>query len=259
MTFSDMHNLVTDDDLSEDMFGVRLSAWLTDRVDSYGTDYSARYSVAKLWDAVAFAAEHAALSKWPGVGVMLDHDWFGVVIPKIVESPEQDVHDEPNHGYHTCTWLARLAMGKSIQADLLALEDRTPEDSGDNVEGEGWLFSEGMLFFNPMNLAVRKIVEWHEGVEELAFYEDGISALEAEYLNEITWPHWWDIFKNEFDETITEEMIRPKFLEYETSPCVQCYVTTRPETYKPEGADACVKCVNTTYTMHTDAVCSYCR
>ena len=145
MTFSDMHNLVTDDDMSEDMFGVRLSAWLTDRVDSYGTDYSARYSVAKLWDAVAFAAEHAALSKWPGVAVMLDHDWFGVVIPKTVESPEQDVHDEPNHGYHTCTWLARLAMGKSIQADLLALEDRTPEDSGDNVEGEGWLFSELLL------------------------------------------------------------------------------------------------------------------
>ena len=259
MTFKGFHTLVTDDELSEDMYGMSLSTWLTDRVDMYGTDYSVRYSVAELWDATAFVAEHAALSNWGGVAVMLAHDREGVVIPKIVESPEQDVHDEPNHGSHTCTWLSSLATGKALRAALLALEDKTPEDNGSCVESEGWIFSDQKLFFDPTDHAVRKVVERHENVKELTFYVDEIHELEAEYIKEITWPDWWGVFKDVFDETITMEMVRPVFLEYEISPCPQCYVAARPESCRPEGASKCVECLYPTYTMHTDAVCDYCR
>ena len=254
MTFGKEYHTLSD----STRMGIPMGLWLASTLLDPNSDYRIQYPVAVLRENVFDVVEHAHIHDWSAVSVMLGVDRGGATVPEQLESPEQDIDNAPE-GVELCTWLAGLAQARVIRDALLALVDKTGEDNEDTVSGDGWLFHGGYLFFDPDMAHVLDVVHRFENVYELAFYEDAINELEREYNEHVSWPAYWDMANSEYDETISEESVRVLFLGGETSPCARCMMEPRPDAYLPDGAGKCVECVNTTYTMNTNRVCSYCE
>lgn len=239
--------------------GIPMGLWVETSLYGLDNDYRTKSPTDEFRENVFDVLEHAHIHGWDAVSVMLGVDRDGATVPAWMESPEQNVCDDAPAGVELCTWLTSLAQARVIRDELLALVDKTGEDNEDAVSGDGWLFHDGHLFFDPGTPHVLDTVHRFENVYELAFYEDAISELEREYNEQVSWPAFWERANNEYDETITEESIRVLFLEGETTPCSHCMVESRPDAYLPTGANRCVECVNPTYTMNTSKVCGYCE
>lgn len=245
---NDAHDLVNDADLAEDFYGMSLSRWLTDHVEKFGVVYS------RLWDNANNVAEHASLSDWGGVAVMQGYDSAGVEWLADLPCPSQGVTDEPNHYGHTCQWIAKLATSHDLHAALLGLADRTREDSSSVTDGDGWLFMDDTLWFDPTNEAVARVVEGFEFSD--ASMGDTLSELESEYVSEVGFPNWWDLFSRDFDDTVSEDEARTVYLETVTNDCTQCYVSSTPAEIIGDQAKQC-ECG--TWTRKDRNVCEYCE
>lgn len=246
---NDAHDLVNDADLAEDFYGMSLSRWLTDHVEKFGVVYS------RLWDNANNVAEHASLSDWGGVAVMQGYDVAGVEWLADLPCPTQGVEDEPNHGGHTCTWLSKLAESQNLQDALLGLADRSRDGGSEHVtDGDGWLFMDDTLWFDPTNDAVRGIVEGFEFSDVIE--SDRFSELESEYVSEIGFPNWWDIFRSDFDDTVSEDRASTVYLDQVTNDCTQCYVSS---TVAEIIGDQAKQCECKTWTANSRTVCEFCE
>lgn len=215
------HALVSNETLSEDFYGMSLSRWLTDNVEKYGSRY------AGLWAETVNVAEHASLDGWGGVAVAQEYTRSGSLWKMSLTCPSVGVEDEPNHGRHTCEWISELAATRSIHDALMGLDDRSGTDNRTRTEGPGWLFADDTLWFDPTNARVRAAVERFE-FEDSTVHEDYITELEAEYIRQVSWPSWLDMHENDMDSTVDRDRLYETFVDYETSPCTQCHVSTKP-------------------------------
>lgn len=215
------HDVVRCDETAEDFFGMHFSYYLNGVVTSYLTS-------ASVWNDVVNVAEHAEIAKWDAVAVMLGYDNAGVMTGKRLVDPTADVDDAPDYEHH-CRWLVDLSNARVMRRMLLSLEDKTEEDNENLCEGNGWLFWENQLWFDPTNEAVRSIVESCEIA--LSDYplvgEDHHSVLEHEYLDmmaEAQWSEW----SRYCDDSIDEDEVKNKFIDdnRDGSLCPSCGFTT---------------------------------
>lgn len=211
-----------------------------------------------LWSAVDSVA-YGICDQWGGMSVFREYDRVGVAQVAYLPDPDTVVEDEPNHGGHTCSWLASLAYAQVLQNALLALSDRSREGGSESVtEGDGWCFYDDRLFFDPLNEAVHKVIEQLELPDYVTgVYEDRLSELESEYVTDVAWPAWWDMHENAIDGTVDKERTEQAFLDYETSGCTQCHTSTEPETVFEDIAHECPECGDT-WTDKSRSKCEYC-
>jgi hypothetical protein len=215
------HDVVRCDETAEDFFGMHFSDYLNGVVTSYLT--SASY-----WNDVVNVAEHAEIAEWDAVAVMLGYDVAGVMAGKRLVDPTADVDDAPDYEHH-CRWLVDLSNARVMRRLLLSLEDKTEEDNESLCEGNGWLFWENQLWFDPINEAVRSIVESCEVA--LSDYpligEDHHSVLEHEYLD-MTAEAQWSEWSRYCDDSIDEDEVKNKFIDdnRDGSLCPSCGFTT---------------------------------
>lgn len=215
------HDVVRCDETAEDFFGMHFSYYLNGVATSYLTSVS-------YWNDVHNVAEHAEIAKWGAVAVMLGYDNAGVMTGKRMIDPTADVDDAPDYEHH-CRWLVDLSNARVMRRMLLSLEDKTEEDNESLCEGNGWLFWENQLWFDPTNEAVRSIVESCEVA--LSDYpligEDHHSVLEHEYLD-MTAEAQWSLWSRYCDDSIDEDEVKNKFVDdnRDGSLCLSCGFTT---------------------------------
>ena len=203
---NEAHDLVIDEDTAEDFFGMNLSDYLNGLATSYLTPTG-------VWDDMHTVAEHASIAEWAGVAVMMGYDKSGVVVAERLVDPTSGVDDAP-HYEHACEWLVDLSNARAMRRMLLSLEDKTEEDNENLCEGNGWLFWENKLWFDPTNEAVRSIIESCEVA--LSDYpligEDRHSELEHEYL-EMMAESQWSLWSGCCDDTIDEDEVKQAFID----------------------------------------------
>lgn len=244
------HTLVDDRELFEDFFGVNLSRWLADSASRHGRAH------AGLWSNTGNAAEHASLDGWGGLSVAQAYTRSGSVWTMPLTCPSVTVEDEPDHGRHTCEWVSELAATHHLHDTLMALEDRSGSDNRSQTQGPGWLFADDTLWFDPTNHQVREVVERFE-FAELGTHEDYITELEGEYVRQVSWPQWLDMYEAVLDSTVDRDRLFEAFTDHTTNGCTQCYVSTKPgeiagEIMRMCGTDNC-----DVWTAARRSVCEY--
>lgn len=203
---NEAHNLVICEETAEDFFGMHFSDFLNALANSV-------YTPTSVWSDIVSAADHASTAKWKGLAVMMGFDEAGMITPKRLVDPTSEVADAP-HYEHACKWLMDLSNAQVMRRMLLSLEDKTEEDNENLCEGDGWLFWENKLWFDPTNTNVRSYVETCELA--LSDYpligEDRHSELEHEYL-EMMAEAQWSLWSRHCDDSIDEDEVKQAYID----------------------------------------------
>ena len=214
---NEAHDLVVCEETAEDFFGMNLSDYLNGLANGISTP-------ASVWNDIVNAAEHASIAEWEGLAVMMGFDEAGVTTPRRLVDPTADVDDIPDYE-HACKWLVDLSNAQAMRRILLSFEDKTEEDNENLCEGDGWLFWENKLWFDPTNSNVRSFVETCEIA--LSDYplvgEDKHSELEQEYM-EMMAEAEWSVWSRYCDDSIDEDEVKQAFIDTnnEGNRCDRC-------------------------------------
>lgn len=229
---NDLHDLVIDESTAVDFHGSALSKYLNDLVNGWQTP-------ASVWDDINTVAEHGHTACWSGVAVMMGTDTAGVDTARRLVDPTAEVGDYPDYE-HVCTWLVDLSNARALREILLNLEDKTEEDNTNACEGDGWLFWENRLWFDPENAGVRNVIEAYEiALNDCSIINDERhSEIEREHL-EIVADIEWSALQRHCDDTVSEEDVFDVFRENNSTGCERCGLSMSMENAIKENHGQC--------------------